>query len=115
MNKKNQAEVLRPPGLSQLESDKKTPHEFQELKQGTTPRETGERKRKVSQVAINEIRVLLFELEKIGVLKIVKCWNICESFYGTRHSERISRLYQQRSTNFNDRSGSILSGVRFAV
>ena len=115
MNKENQAEVLRPPGLSQLESDKKTPHEFQELKQGATPRETSERKRKVSQIAINKIRVLLFELEKIGVLKIVKCWNICESFYGTRHSERISRLYQQRSTNFNDRSGSILSGVRFAV
>ena len=41
-----------------------------------------------------------------------KCWNFGESFYGTRHSERISRLYNQRSTNFNNRSGSLLSGVR---
>ena len=62
----------------------------------------------------NKIRVLFYELEKKGVLKIVKCWNFGESFYGTRHSERFSRLYQQKSTNFYNRSGSLLSGVRLA-
>ena len=66
VNKKNQAEVLRPPGLSQLESDKKTPHEFQELKQGTTPRETGERKRKVSQVAINKLEYFFLNWKRLG-------------------------------------------------
>ena len=80
-------------------SQKTSPQRIPSAAQTKAPREntTGDESKPTIVLTItNKIRVLFFELEKKGVLKIVKCWNFGESFYGTRHSERFSRLYQQK-------------------